>query len=325
MYFKNGEPCDVPGLPKSFPHQKVPVADLLSEDETRNPIMQPTEDNVVRYFHLPANNMAWVEEVIARYYHEKRPEQNGGLHKYRSRRPESKTEIILQPGYWQGQQNFDADSEVHARHMRPFCSGISVDPVVSEPSPRNMALFMPYLHWETDRGRARSAAIAKEASKHNLSSITDVVDQAKQQFSPLDTVAPAWVSPQPAPVVPGNIDRKMALGQALRAAAALLEAMDSHLEEQLMMRYLHAEPPLHPRRTLDQAYYGALRSTGARDRDQVVYRGTTPQPHECIGMDACPQCNEDIRKTPRIIVVDQLWLWCLDESKCVLIPLPLPR
>jgi hypothetical protein len=125
--------------------------------------------------------------------------------------------------------------------------------------------------------------------------------------------------------VPGNIDRKMALGQALRAAAALLEAMDSHLEEQLMMRYLHAEPPLHPRRTLDQAYYGALRSTGARDRDQVVYRGTTPQPHDCIGMDACPQCNEDIRKTPRIIVVDQLWLWCLDESECVMRTIPPSR
>jgi hypothetical protein len=91
--------------------------------------------------------------------------------------------------------------------------------------------------------------------------------------------------------------------------------MDLHTEEELMMEYLHADPPLHPRRTLDQAYYGALRSTHARDRDQVVYRGTTPQPHECAGMGTCPQCNEDIRKTPRIIMVDQLWIWILDESK----------
>jgi hypothetical protein len=32
-------------------------------------------------------------------------------------------------------------------------------------------------------------------------------------------------------------------------------------------------------------------------------------------MEVCLQCNEDIRKTPRIIMVDQLWLWILDESK----------
>ncbi|EAQ83492.1 hypothetical protein CHGG_09896 [Chaetomium globosum CBS 148.51] len=320
MSFKNGQPCDVPGLAKTFPNQKISMADLLCEDETRNPIMKPAQDGAVRYFHLPANNMAWVEEVIARYYHEKRPEAGGLFHQYGSRGPESKTERVLQPGYWRGQQNFDADSEVHARHMRPFCSGISVDSVSSEPNPRNMVLFMPYLHWETDRGRVRSAEITKEAGKHNLSSIADVIKEAKHQLSHTeagDTVAPPTWAPQPSPPAFGNVDKRMTLGQALRAAAALLEAMDSHMEEQLTMRYLYAEPPMHPRRTLDQAYYGALRSTGTRDRDQVVYRGTTPQPHDCIGMDACPQCNEDIRKTPRLLMVDQLWLWILDENTVV--------
>lgn len=315
MYFKNGQPFDVPGLAKTFPNQKIPVADLLSENKTRNPIMWPTEDNVVRYFHLPANNMAWVEEVIARHFREKRPEPDGCDDRSRSKSPPSKTEMVLQPGYWKGQRNFDVDSEVHARHMRPFCSSISV---ASEPNPGNMVLFMPYLHWETDRGRVRSAEIAKEARKNKLSSISDVVGQAKQGFSHTetqDTAPPACSSQLTYLTMLGCVDRKKALGQVLRAAAALLEAMDSHDEEQLMMKYLHAEPPLHPRRTLDQAYYGALRSTGTRDRDQVVYRGTTPQPHECPGMEACAQCNDDIRKTSRVIMVDQLWLWILDESK----------
>ncbi|KAL2186472.1 hypothetical protein L209DRAFT_755162 [Thermothelomyces heterothallicus CBS 203.75] len=72
MYFKDGQPYDVSGLPKSFPSQKVPVADMLSEDAAKNPIMQPVEDGILRYFHLPANNMTWIEEVIARYYREKR-------------------------------------------------------------------------------------------------------------------------------------------------------------------------------------------------------------------------------------------------------------
>ncbi|KAK4235881.1 hypothetical protein C8A03DRAFT_17421 [Achaetomium macrosporum] len=319
IYFKDGQPYDIPGLPKSFPHQKLSVADLLSENEAANPILQPAEDGVTRYFHLPANNMVWVEEIIARYYHEKRPQSDGLRHKSATRRPESRAENVLQPGYWKGQQNFDGDSEVHARHMRPFCSGIPVDAVASEPNPRNLVLFMPYLHWETDRGREKSAEIAKNASTQHLLSVSEVVDQAKHQFprtETRETMAPGWEL-QPAPSVGGNLDRKKALGQVLRAAAALLEAMDLHTEEELMMKYLHADPPLHPRRTLDQAYYGALRSTHARDKDQVVYRGTTPQPHECIGMGACPQCNEDIRKTPRIIMVDQLWMWILDEKTVI--------
>ncbi|KAL2130693.1 hypothetical protein VTI74DRAFT_6080 [Chaetomium olivicolor] len=319
IYFKNGQPYDVPGLSKSFPHQKVTVADLLSEDETRNPILQPTEDGVIRYFHLPANNMVWVEEVIARYYHEKRPDPEGLSHQSRPKRPQSKSEMVLQPGYWAGQRNFDAASEVHARHMRPFCSNISVDPMASDPNARNAVLFMPYLHWETDRGRAKSAEIAKEAGKQYLVSISDVVDQAKEQLSHGEThnMDPhAWTS-QTAPLVLGNVDRRNALREVLLAAAALLEAMDLHVEEELMMKYLHVEPPLHPRRTLDQAYYGALRSTQSRDRDQVVYRGTMPQPHDCIGMEACGQCNEDIRKTPRAIMVDQLWMWVLDETTVI--------
>ncbi|GAB1316850.1 Ankyrin repeat protein [Madurella fahalii] len=320
MVFKDGQPCDVPGLPKSFPDQKVTMADLLSADETRNPIMQPTEDNVIRYFHLPANNMVWVEEVIARYYHEKRPEPDDLFRKSKSQRPETKTEMLLRPEYWQGQQNFDADSEVHARHMRPFCSSISVDPVSSEPNPGNAVLFLPYLHWETDRGRAKCADIAKEVGKQTLSSISEVIDQAKHQLShseTQDTVGPAWALHQSHLPAPDNVDKRNAVGQVLRTAAALLEAMDLHTEEQIMMKYLHAHPPLHPRRTLDQAYYGALRSTCTRDRDQVVYRGTTPQAHDCIGFGSCPQCNEDIRKTPRIIMVDQLWLWILDSKTVV--------
>ncbi|KAK4154111.1 hypothetical protein C8A00DRAFT_43091 [Chaetomidium leptoderma] len=288
IYFRDGTPMDVFGLPKTFPRQKVPVETLLTEDQTRNPIMQPAEDNVVRYFHLPANNMVWVEESIARYYHEKGPEADGVSYKCRSRWPQSKTEMILQPGYWQGQRNFDVNSEIHARHMRLFCSGISAESVASEPNPGSTVLFMPYLHWETDRGRAKSAEIVKEAGKQNFS-ISDVIEQAKHQLDhseAQDTAAPEWVS-QPTPLVLGNVNKRKALAQVL---------------QQLMMKYLHVEPPLHPRRTPDQAYYGALRSTRARDRDQVVYRGTTPQPHECIGMDVCPQCNEAIRKTPRLVI-----------------------
>ncbi|KAK4464936.1 magnesium transport protein cora [Cladorrhinum samala] len=319
MYIRAGEAIDHPDLAGAFPHQKVSMADLLSGDASRNPIMQPCEDNVVRYFHLPANNMTWVEQVIARYYREEQPDSNNAFLNSRSRRPTTKTEMLLRPEFWQGQQNYEIDSEIHARHMRPFCSGISVDPASAEPT--NLALFMPYLHWETDRGRCKAAQIAKQVGQENIS-VSEVVRQARQQFSQghtetQDTLVPSWTAPEPEIAPQSVVGRKRALGHLLTAAAALMEAMDMHTEELLMTNYLHSQPPLHPRRTLDQAYYGALRSTTSRDRDQVVYRGTTAEPHECLGMEVCQQCKEDVRKTPRIIMVDQLWMWVLDEQTVI--------
>ncbi|KAK3389773.1 hypothetical protein B0H63DRAFT_464311 [Podospora didyma] len=349
VYFKDGRPFDVPGLSNSFPSQKVIMSDLLSEDETRNPLMQSVEEGTVRYFHLPANNMAWVEEAMARYYHERPPDSEDLFLKSKSRRPRTKTEMLLRPEYWQGQQNYEADSEVHARHMRPLCSGISTNLVSSESNANNLALFMPYLHWETDRGRINLTRIVKEVGKQSLNTVAEVADQVQHHMA--DPQAARDTSEQAPPVTqPSGSEeeekdekpekkRRKAIANILRTAAALLEAMDLHTEEQLMCKYLHAKTPLHPRRTLDQSYYGALKSTGTRDRDQVVYRGTTPAPHvcttgcsECDEADdiddvklhkctskkkGCPLCNEDARKVPRIIMVDQLWLWILDEQTVI--------
>lgn len=187
---------------------------------------------------------------------------------------------------------------------------------------------MPYLHWETDRGRMRSADTIKEASKVKLSSMAEVVDRAtvvKDQSTYPDRHSRTrndfnqpQLSARPLIAAP-RTQRMRILGKMLLSAAALLEAMDFRLDEKLIYEYLHQRPPLHPRRTLDQSYYGALKNTGTRDRDQVVYRATTPEPHDCLErMDKkdgkCKQCHEDIRKVPRLVMVDQLWMWILDES-----------
>jgi hypothetical protein len=61
IYFKDSRPYDVPGVGNSFPNQKISVAELLAENEDSNPLMQPCKEGMIRYFHLPANNMLWVE------------------------------------------------------------------------------------------------------------------------------------------------------------------------------------------------------------------------------------------------------------------------
>jgi hypothetical protein len=60
IYFKDGRPYTVPGTNNDFPNQKIPVKNLLAGEEG-NPLMKPCPDNMIRYFHLPANNMIWVE------------------------------------------------------------------------------------------------------------------------------------------------------------------------------------------------------------------------------------------------------------------------
>jgi len=158
--------------------------------------------------------------------------------------------------------------------------------------------------------------MVKEISKQRMT-MSQVVDQAQNRLSHnQEPISESQDMPDTPPSRCGTekMDRKAILGNLLRTAAALSETMDSYRESQLMTKYLHAQPPLHPRRTLDQYYYRALKCTGTRDRDQVIYRETTPEQHECDGPWTCAQCKDDVRKVPRIVMVDQLWLWILDES-----------
>lgn len=61
IFFKNSRPYDIPGIDNTFPNQKIPIKKLLADNWDANPLMKPCDDNMIRYFHLPANNMIWVE------------------------------------------------------------------------------------------------------------------------------------------------------------------------------------------------------------------------------------------------------------------------
>jgi len=67
IYFKKTEdhahpgPYDHPDFSDNFPNQKVPLKLLLSGSKDKNPLMWPCEEGMIRYFHLPANNMEWIE------------------------------------------------------------------------------------------------------------------------------------------------------------------------------------------------------------------------------------------------------------------------
>jgi hypothetical protein len=84
---------------------------------------------------------------------------------------------------------------------------------------------------------------------------------------------------------------------------------------------------------LDQSYYWTLNKTSVRDRNQVVYRSTQPgifheynhmkgewpeHKEQGITLDrGCNDCQANIRKVSRVIMVDQLWMWILDEQTII--------
>jgi len=76
-----------------------------------------------------------------------------------------------------------------------------------------------------------------------------------------------------------------------------VDDLNNHLIKGYLYRSVNWKlPPLQPRRTLDEYFYTHLESTLDRDQDQVVYRYTKPY------------------LQPKIFMVDQLWLWILNEG-----------
>jgi hypothetical protein len=200
---------------------------------------------------------------------------------------------------------------------------------------------MPYLHWETDRRRSRAAKIVKENNPNRWSPLIDVVEEARitvtnsstdrvnsdglleHIHTHIETQRPALSTYR---ITPTTIQGQSLLGRLLFFAAALYEAMDGYTDEKLIEKYLNVNPPLHPRRTLDQSYYWTLKDTCSRDRDQVVYRDSAPNRNllhyrhvkknpKKGGNPTCPQCTDNVKKVPRVVMVDQLWMWILDESE----------
>ncbi|KAK3906126.1 hypothetical protein C8A05DRAFT_12118 [Staphylotrichum tortipilum] len=367
-----------------FPGQRLSIGALLNSTEhpagsvLSRSHCSDTDPSRIRYFHLPSNNMQCRQKAIAAYYDEERPDLRNT---YREPPVKTRSHMLLRPQFWRGQQNGARSGVVHARHMRPLCERVSSEVDEIEDNPKNLVLFMPYLHWETDRMRSRMAnSIDAESEKQRrrweLKSAEKSRDR-KLQRKDLPSGAVPVVHPESSTetIIPDtphdpygtNFDRNRRLcvnnplGQYLIDAARLYEAMSTYRDQQMFEKYLYSDPPLHPRRTLDQSYYWTLQSTRDRDRDQVVYRETSMDPNShhhlkpvgkkpakktaasklpnilpvskpasedepqwrwdrhCSQTDekGCEDCRENIRKVSEVVMVDQLWMWILDEQTVI--------
>ncbi|KAK4228075.1 hypothetical protein QBC38DRAFT_415516 [Podospora fimiseda] len=120
--------------------------------------------------------------------------------------------------------------------------------------------------------------------------------------------------------------------------------MACYQDDKIIEKYLFKDPPQHPRRTLHQSSCSfSLRSTRQFDRHQILLHGTRTNwdsSHRLhTGLDSewfdselnwywsgdssatdefgCEECKEKIKRTPRIAMVDQLWMSILDGKTLI--------
>ena len=140
---------DHPLVHGQFPHQKISIQQFLYNKEG-TPLKRSTRKDQLRYFHLPANNMKWVEEAMSRYYGEDNVEFDGKLvlHlKHNSQR-------LLRNELWRGQQRGGSNLPAHARQIATRCNvvpsaplpGTKKRPEISKQAPKDVAIFVGYRH-----------------------------------------------------------------------------------------------------------------------------------------------------------------------------------
>ncbi|CAG8893388.1 unnamed protein product [Penicillium egyptiacum] len=172
--------------------------------------------------------------------------------------------------------------EPHARFVKPACLHSRQMDILQSPSDAledpQLALYAPYLHWDTYRNLIQRRKV-----------VEDRLNQGRSR------------------PVPGRISK-------------------ASLEAQLIWTYLGCEPPVHFRRTLDQYGYPNLRSTMARDDDQMLWKRTRRPARIDEQLKQYLQSAQDDPDTEEnvgefmdgnVLMVDQLWLWIVDEKTVV--------
>ncbi|UNI22508.1 hypothetical protein JDV02_008392 [Purpureocillium takamizusanense] len=252
-----------------------------------NAIMNSTRQGIidakpaVRWYHLPANNAEWVEDLARRHLAE------GGS-------ATGLTDVMKSDlGMSRALGDYHIMQTTQGCFNRPLFHATPAD---RDNSTSRVTAFVPYLHYETQGGfKAMSESIsrmlpvrrrAKKTAKFNLPERESDRDQDRA-----DTGA----------TVPDTNPR----GRMGTSQPPNMAMYPGALHELLLKGYFKSAagsvPPLQARRTLDQYFYTHLGSTAKRDVDQVVLRYTS----KYAGVE------------PKIFMVDQLWLWLLDDETII--------
>ncbi|RMJ15102.1 hypothetical protein CDV36_005242 [Fusarium kuroshium] len=250
------------------------------EDILKKGVIEQNEVPAFRWIHLPSNNMFWVERLIDLIYVEqglKKPREEeidsednrstSDKGKGKAKAVDNDMAPLLHPHYWARQEFVGRKSQdgVQSRFMKPCFSTIS-----NAPDLLGMQLVTPFK------------------------------DQWSNSFVFMPFIDWELISMQ--------MERERCLSEIARESSQgpWLPQDDKWKElpigAKLLITYSQAKPPIHDRRTLDQAFYYTMKIEDAwkRDTDQVLYRYFQ---------------STDKSEDARILMVDQLWIWIIDTPR----------
>ncbi|KAI0547131.1 hypothetical protein F4679DRAFT_555408 [Xylaria curta] len=356
LQFENGKGTNAKDgrVRGTFPNQTTTIAKLLPDiDRKASLLHEGQRPGCIRYLHIQANNVQWAEDILSQYFGDG-PEIAKGTSDY----------TTLRKSYWgdQSYSHYDVKTPPNSRHIQPSCTVVSAATDGAESSSKDIALFMPYLHWETCRKQKQFATeidhIMAEADMRNsrlgdedkvkrgeeesmvyieLESLRRSNSQRERTRKSLSWLGQLsnWTKKQ-IPTKPRRVENLKArrtgspklvnirhqvndedriqvgnpLGRYLFLASKIYESMENYRDKMLLRKYLLQELPIHPRRTLDQAARSAFYSDRQRDKT----RGLWPE-HESFKTTLLTSHDKaDIKKAPFVTMVDQLWMWILDEK-----------
>ncbi|KAK4694486.1 hypothetical protein P7C71_g3110, partial [Lecanoromycetidae sp. Uapishka_2] len=293
-------------------HVKHTVFDLLygQNEKTQEPLVSTIIRKVparpkFRWVHLPANNMSWVETLITKHFVENHASDVDGFKALEKTFDNSYSDLS------------ESATETLVADGSSLATSTSGAAPLNEPSSAD----------KIPRSNARRGGKAKKPPespynahgktfKRTNSFATDSTTSFKGDTRTFDQARKPSRLPARKPERSGNIvlylpylhyetdERRKEMSNAVKRSQSTSSgpfhmAMASGCDEQLVNAYLHSTHNLHIRRTLDQFYYHAI-STEERDQDQVVYRYT-----------------RDKKQELKVFMVDQLWMWILDEDLVV--------
>ncbi|KAJ3561999.1 hypothetical protein NPX13_g8733 [Xylaria arbuscula] len=241
------------------------------------------------WIHIPTNNMFWVE-VIMTSISLKFPVTTALMKNLTTTNDDRERYMnLLCDEVWSNQLHeslHDSVREYPNLYILPSCHLFNVTDVLARLAAHesDTVVYMPYIHWESEFGKAEMDKVVGEAKHMSRNRLTQVRDFISDQVG-------RWIA------------------SADNASTALHKEEEWIYEEtspdsRLLYTYLYTSgmPPLHVRRTFDQFQYYMNDNTAARDSDQVISRYF----HRRFGDLPVP-----------IMMVDQLWMWIIGEGTII--------
>jgi len=295
----------------------------------------PSSHNTCRWYHLPANHLGWAEDLIRKIYESRDADE------------QKKRDVILRREPFCNDEHDHSNPEhldpsPQARSLRPLCRNMTLDRDGTQRLSTALALHVPYAHWDTEENRAEMHHVmeqVREAKKSDIDlgmqrNIPDLDSiQNNSEWTKNEKLLCAYLYNKP-PVHP-----RRTLDQFYYH---MLEDTEQRDQDQVITRYYHnvwKRNHNYPKDDQEIAFampseqhtkhhfaldlperentFARLRSSG--DHAATAQSGgPTQEATRTRSKTQLPDQEDDVeqKEERHVMMIDQLWLWILDESKC---------